>query len=75
MLPSIPFHVTGETLWNRMERAVERVNDRLRRTVTILENSRVPYAVVGAMPCAPGWPRWMRRPSAPPAMSIFLSGR
>ena len=47
MLPSIRFHVTGETLWNRMERAVERVNDRLRRTVAILEDSHVPYAVVG----------------------------
>jgi len=30
-----------------MERAVERVNERLRRTVAILENAAVPYAIVG----------------------------
>jgi hypothetical protein len=30
-----------------MERAVERVNERLRKTVRILEDARVPYAVVG----------------------------
>ena len=40
------FKVTGEALWTRMERAVERVNERLRRTVAILEESGVPYAVV-----------------------------
>lgn len=43
----IEFRVTGEALWDRMERAVERVNDRLRRTVAILEKAGVPYAVVG----------------------------
>jgi hypothetical protein len=41
------FTITGEELWNRMERAVERVNERLRKTVRILEDARVPYAVVG----------------------------
>jgi hypothetical protein len=30
-----------------MERAVERVNERLRKTVQILEHAKVPYAVVG----------------------------
>ena len=43
----IEFPFKGEELWNRMERAVERVNERLRKTVTILENATVPYAVVG----------------------------
>ena len=43
----IEFRYTGEELWNRMERAVEKVNERLRKTVTILENADVPYAVVG----------------------------
>ena len=43
----IEFRYSGEELWNRMERAVERVNERLRKTVTILENANVPYAVVG----------------------------
>jgi hypothetical protein len=41
------FTITGEELWNRMERAVERVNERLRKTVRILEDAKVPYAVVG----------------------------
>lgn len=43
----IEFRYTGEELWERMERAVERVNDRLRKTVQILEASGVPYAIVG----------------------------
>lgn len=43
----VEFTITGEELWNRMERAVERVNDRLRRTVGILEAANVPYAVIG----------------------------
>jgi hypothetical protein len=46
-MSTIPFHLTGEALWDRMERAVERVNARLRRTVGILEAAGVPYAVVG----------------------------
>lgn len=41
------FTITGEALWARMERAVEKVNERLRKTVRILENAQVPYAVVG----------------------------
>ena len=43
----IEFRYTGEELWARMERAVERVNERLRKTVRILEDAKVPYAVVG----------------------------
>ncbi len=46
-MSSIEFRVTGEALWDRMERAVERVNERLRRTVTIVEDAGVPYAIVG----------------------------
>lgn len=46
-MAGIDFTLTGEALWTRMERAVERVNDRLRRTVAILEEAGVPYAVVG----------------------------
>ena len=38
---------TGEALWERMERAVEKVNERLRKTVAILEEAKVPYAIVG----------------------------
>jgi hypothetical protein len=43
----VEFTITGEELWDRMERAVEKVNARLRKTVTILEAARVPYAVIG----------------------------
>lgn len=43
----VEFTVTGEELWARMERAVEKVNARLRKTVAILEAAGVPYAVIG----------------------------
>ena len=43
----VEFTITGDELWARMERAVEKVNERLRKTVRILENAKVPYAVVG----------------------------
>lgn len=43
----VDFTITGDALWQRMDRAVEKVNERVRRTVEILEASGVPYAVVG----------------------------
>ena len=43
----VEFTITGEALWARMERAVEKVNERLRKAVRILEESQVPYAVIG----------------------------
>jgi hypothetical protein len=43
----VEFKITGEELWNRMERAVEKVNERLRKTVGILESAKIPYAVIG----------------------------
>ena len=43
----VEFTITGEELWDRMERAVEKVNQRLRKTVGILETAGVPYAVIG----------------------------
>jgi hypothetical protein len=43
----VEFEITGDELWTRMERAVEKVNERLRRTVGILEDAGVPYAVIG----------------------------
>ena len=36
-MPTIPFHLTGEALWRRMERAVEKVQERLERTARTLE--------------------------------------
>ncbi len=43
----VEFTINGEELWIRMERAVEKVNERLRKTVRILEEAKVPYAVIG----------------------------
>ncbi len=43
----IEFRITGDALWARMERAVLRVDERLRKTVRILEDAKIPYAVVG----------------------------
>ncbi|MCU0711251.1 MAG: hypothetical protein MUC43_04270 [Pirellula sp.] len=41
------FTIVGDELWDRMERAVEKVNERLRKTVRILEDAKIPYAVIG----------------------------
>lgn len=41
------FHLTGEALWKRMERAVEKVQERLERTATTLEQAGIPYAIIG----------------------------
>lgn len=43
----IEFRYQGDELYRRMERAVEKVNQRLRRTVEILEAASIDYAVVG----------------------------
>ena len=39
--------VTDDALWERIERAVEKVKDRLRRVTQALESAGIPYAVVG----------------------------
>jgi hypothetical protein len=39
--------VTADLLWERMERAVEKVRERLERTVAALDAAGVAYAVVG----------------------------
>ncbi|MBM82367.1 MAG: hypothetical protein CMJ78_17515 [Planctomycetaceae bacterium] len=41
------FHLTGDALWERMDRAVEKVRARLERTTTCLEQAGIPYAVSG----------------------------
>ena len=43
----IEFRYTGDELYARMERAVERVTQRLRKTVETLEAAGIRYAVVG----------------------------
>src|SRR5207244_10199492 len=43
----ISFHLTGDALWQRMERAVQKVQERLERTATTLEQAGIPYAIIG----------------------------
>ncbi len=43
----IPVKYTGDALWQRIERAVEIVKDRLRRVTQALNAAEVPYAVIG----------------------------
>lgn len=38
---------TGDALWERIERAVEKVRDRLRRVTRALNSASIPYAVIG----------------------------
>src|SRR5213596_1395858 len=46
-MATIPFHLTGEALWRRMNRAVEKIQERLERTTRTLEQAGVPYAIIG----------------------------
>jgi hypothetical protein len=39
--------ITGQAMWARMERAVEKVQQRLKRATAVLEQAGIPYAVVG----------------------------
>lgn len=43
----ISFHLTGKALWERMERAVQKIQERLERTAKTLEQAGVPYAIIG----------------------------
>lgn len=43
----VAFHLTGDALWQRMERAVEKIQERLERTATTLEKAGIPYAIIG----------------------------
>jgi hypothetical protein len=43
----VEIRYSGEALWERIERAVENVKDRLRRVTQALEHANVPYAVIG----------------------------
>lgn len=46
-MAEVSFHLTGQALWKRMDRAVEKVQERLERTTCALETAGVPYAIVG----------------------------
>jgi hypothetical protein len=41
------FHLTGQALWDRMNRAVENVQKRLEKTAKLLESMDIPYAIIG----------------------------
>lgn len=43
----IEIKYTGEALWERIERAVEKVKNRLRRVTRALNSANIPYAVIG----------------------------
>jgi hypothetical protein len=43
----VAINYTGDVLWERIERAVEKVRERLRRTTQALDAEGIPYAVVG----------------------------
>jgi len=43
----VEFHLTGEALWARMNRAVEKVQERLEKTTRTLEAADIPYAIIG----------------------------
>lgn len=46
-MSSIPFHLTGDALWQRMNRAVEKIQERLELTARTLEQAGIPYAIIG----------------------------
>lgn len=43
----IEIKYTGEALWERIESAVEKVKDRMRRVTTALNEAEIPYAIIG----------------------------
>ncbi len=46
-MATISFHLTGEALWQRMNRAVEKIQERLEKTARTLEQAGIPYAIIG----------------------------
>lgn len=43
----VEIRYTGDALWERIERAVEKVKDRLHRVTRALNSAHIPYAVIG----------------------------
>ena len=43
----VRINVTGDELWKRMNRAVEKIQERLEKTAATLEAAQIPYAVIG----------------------------
>lgn len=43
----VEIKLTGDVLWERIERAVEKVKDRLRHVTRKLNGAQIPYAIIG----------------------------
>jgi len=43
----VPIQFTGDELWKRMNRAVEKIQERLEKTARTLENANIAYAIIG----------------------------
>ncbi|MEZ6114875.1 MAG: hypothetical protein R3C99_28250 [Pirellulaceae bacterium] len=43
----IEIKYTGDALWERIERSLEKVKERLRRVTSTLNDAEIPYAVIG----------------------------
>lgn len=43
----VAFHLTGDALWERMDRAVQKIQERLERATAALEEAGLPYAIIG----------------------------
>jgi len=48
-LTHVDFTITGDELWGRMNRAVEKIQKRLERTVATLASADIPFAVIGGL--------------------------
>ena len=43
----VSINFTGDELWKRMNRAVEKIQERLEKTAATLEAAQIPYAIIG----------------------------
>ena len=43
----VSIQFTGDELWKRMNRAVEKIQERLEKTALTLENAKIPYVIIG----------------------------
>ncbi|HUP77710.1 MAG TPA: hypothetical protein VM260_04045, partial [Pirellula sp.] len=43
----VSIRFTGHELWKRMNRAVEKIQERLEKTAATLEAAQIPYAIIG----------------------------
>ena len=43
----VSIQFSGDELWKRMNRAVEKIQERLEKTALTLENAKIPYVIIG----------------------------